>query len=111
MAAFFSGREENRMKKKAVRAITGLLCAAMVFSNMAGMRVYAMEDHIHVLLTMRPITENGEWGAKQKKIYDLDENGEKIPVIDKMILSTNIDNITVSRQCGEIHHDKEDRQL
>ena len=39
--------------------------------------------HIHVLLTMRPLTENGEWGAKQKKIYDLDENGEKIPVIDK----------------------------
>ena len=39
--------------------------------------------HVHVLLTMRPITENGEWGAKQKKIYDLDENGKRIPVIDK----------------------------
>ena len=23
--------------------------------------------HIHVLLTMRPLTEKGEWGAKQKK--------------------------------------------
>ena len=32
------------MKKKAVRAITGLLCAAMVFSNVTGMRVCAMED-------------------------------------------------------------------
>lgn len=32
------------MKKRAVRAITGLLCAAMVFSHMAGMRVYAMES-------------------------------------------------------------------
>lgn len=32
------------MKSKAVRIITGLLCAAMVFSNMADMRVYAMED-------------------------------------------------------------------
>lgn len=31
------------MKKRAVRVITGLLCAAMVFSHMAGMRVYAME--------------------------------------------------------------------
>ena len=39
--------------------------------------------HIHVLLTMRPITENGEWGAKSKKVFDLDENGERIPVIDK----------------------------
>ena len=27
--------------------------------------------------------ENGEWGTKQKKIYDLDRNGERIPVIDK----------------------------
>ena len=24
--------------------------------------------HIHVLLTMRPLTENGEWGAKTKKV-------------------------------------------
>ena len=39
--------------------------------------------NIHVLFTMRPLAENGEWGAKQKKVYDLDENGEKIPVIDK----------------------------
>ena len=53
--------------------------------------------HIHVLLTMRPLTENGEWGAKQKKIYDLDENGEKIPVIDK--------------KTGQQKVDKEDRQL
>ena len=47
--------------------------------------------HIHVLLTMRPITENGEWGAKQKKIYDLDENGEKIPVIDKKTGQQKVD--------------------
>ena len=47
--------------------------------------------HIHVLLTMRPLTENGEWGAKQKKIYDLDENGEKIPVIDKKTGQQKVD--------------------
>jgi len=39
--------------------------------------------HIHVMLTLRPLTDKGEWGAKQKKVYDLDENGERIPVIDK----------------------------
>ena len=32
------------MKRKVIRAVTGLLCAAMVFSNVAGMSVYAMED-------------------------------------------------------------------
>ncbi|RKI41236.1 hypothetical protein D7V86_10280 [bacterium D16-51] len=47
--------------------------------------------HTHVLLTMRPLTENGEWGAKQKKIYDLDENGEKIPVIDKKTGQQKVD--------------------
>ncbi len=25
---------------------------------------------------MRPLTENGEWGAKTKKVYMLDEKGE-----------------------------------
>ncbi len=34
--------------------------------------------HIHVLLTMRPLTQDGKWGAKQRKVYTLDENGNKI---------------------------------
>ncbi len=34
--------------------------------------------HCHILLTMRPIKENGEWGAKSRKVYDLDENGQRI---------------------------------
>lgn len=39
--------------------------------------------HAHIMLTTRPIDENGKWGAKEKKVYALDEKGEKIPVIDK----------------------------
>ena len=34
--------------------------------------------HFHVLLTMRPVTPDGKWGAKQRKVYTLDENGNKI---------------------------------
>jgi hypothetical protein len=34
--------------------------------------------HSHIMLTMRPIKENGEWGAKAKKEYILDEKGQKI---------------------------------
>lgn len=34
--------------------------------------------HAHVMLTMRPLEENGEWGAKQKKEYILDRDGKKI---------------------------------
>ncbi len=35
--------------------------------------------HAHIMLTMRPLTEDGKWGAKCHKIYDLDEHGERIP--------------------------------
>ncbi len=34
--------------------------------------------HVHVLLTMRPLTPEGRWGAKQRKVYIFDENGNKI---------------------------------
>ena len=34
--------------------------------------------HAHILLTMRPLDEKGEWLPKSKKEYVLDENGEKI---------------------------------
>ncbi len=34
--------------------------------------------HCHILLTMRPLENNGEWGAKSCKVYDLDENGQRI---------------------------------
>ena len=45
--------------------------------------VYDHNPHAHVMLTTRPFKENGEWGVKERKAYKLDENGEKIPVIDK----------------------------
>lgn len=34
--------------------------------------------HAHILLTMRPLNENKTWGAKSKKEYILDGNGEKV---------------------------------
>jgi len=33
--------------------------------------------HVHIMLTTRPIESNGSWGAKSKKEYILDENGER----------------------------------
>ena len=35
--------------------------------------------HAHILLTIRPLKENGEWGTKCRKVYDLDERGQRIP--------------------------------
>ena len=35
--------------------------------------------HAHILLTIRPLKEDGTWGAKCRKVYDLDEHGQRIP--------------------------------
>ena len=34
--------------------------------------------HAHVLLTMRAMDEHGKWLPKSRKVYDLNENGERI---------------------------------
>lgn len=34
--------------------------------------------HAHIMLTMRPFEQDGTWGAKQKKEYILDKDGNKI---------------------------------
>ena len=34
--------------------------------------------HAHILLTMRAMDEHGKWLPKSRKVYDLDENGERI---------------------------------
>ncbi|MBQ2675054.1 MAG: MobA/MobL family protein [Prevotella sp.] len=33
--------------------------------------------HAHILLTMRPVDEKGNWAPKSRMVYDLDENGKK----------------------------------
>ena len=39
--------------------------------------------HAHILLTTRPIKADGTWGTKEKKDYARDEDGNRIPLIDK----------------------------
>ena len=34
--------------------------------------------HAHILLTMRAMDETGKWLPKSRKVYDFDENGERI---------------------------------
>ena len=35
--------------------------------------------HAHIMLTIRPLKEDGTWGAKCRKVYDLDGQGQRIP--------------------------------
>lgn len=39
--------------------------------------------HAHLMCTTRKIKADGTWDQKEKKVYALDEFGNKIPVIDK----------------------------
>lgn len=39
--------------------------------------------HAHILGTVRAIKENGDWAPKSRKVYELDEQGRRIPLIDK----------------------------
>ena len=34
--------------------------------------------HFHVMSPIRPIEENGEWGCKQRRVYELDEEGNRL---------------------------------
>ncbi|HQO41861.1 MAG TPA: MobQ family relaxase [Bacillota bacterium] len=34
--------------------------------------------HFHALCPIRPIDENGKWGMKQHRVYELDEGGDRI---------------------------------
>jgi len=47
--------------------------------------------HAHIMLTMRPIEQDGTWGAKSKKEYMLDENGDKITLKSGAFKSRKID--------------------
>ena len=39
--------------------------------------------HIHIMATVRGFNQDGSWAQMEKKVYELDANGNKIPEIDK----------------------------
>lgn len=49
----------------------GMVADAVIHNKKDG------NPHTHIMLTMRPFDENGEWGAKAKKEYILDKDGNK----------------------------------
>jgi ATP-dependent exoDNAse (exonuclease V) alpha subunit len=49
------------------------MCADIAIHNPNG-----TNPHAHIMLTMRPFNEDKTWGDKQRKVYHLDENGDKI---------------------------------
>ena len=54
--------------------------------------------HCHILLTMRPLNEDKTWGAKSKKEYILDNNGEKIKLKNDNYKTKKIDTVDWNEQ-------------
>ena len=59
------------------------MCAEFAIHDSENKETGQRNLHCHIMLTMRGIDEQGQWMQKSKKEYLLDENGERIPLIDK----------------------------
>ena len=73
---------EGYSPRAASRPYPGLLREFFVSKGMiADFAIHDKGDgnpHAHILFTMRGMDEQGRWLPKSRKVYDLDENGERI---------------------------------
>ena len=67
------------------------MCVQFAIHDSVNKKTGQRNLHVHILLTMRGIDENGKWMSKQKKVYLTDENGERIPLIDKATGQQKVD--------------------
>ena len=54
--------------------------------------------HAHIMLTMRPLNENGEWGAKSRKEYITNKNGERIRLKNGNFKTKKVDTVDWNEQ-------------
>ena len=48
--------------------------------------------HVHIMLTMRALQEDGRWASKSRLVYNLDANGNRIPTRQKGRWKTHKEN-------------------
>lgn len=59
--------------------------------------------HVHIMLTLRAMDENGKWLPKSKNVYALDENGNRIRVPNGSWKRVKVDTVDWNeRKYGEI---------
>ena len=59
------------------------MCAQFAIHDSENKTTGQRNLHCHMMFTLRGIDDKGHWMAKQRKEYLRDENGERIPLIDK----------------------------
>ena len=67
------------------------MCAQFAIHDSENKNTGQRNLHCHIMLTLRGIDEQGKWMPKQKKVYLKDENGERIPLIDKVTGKQKVD--------------------
>jgi len=67
------------------------MCAQFAIHDSENKETGQRNLHCHILLTLRGIDEQGQWMPKQKKVYLTDEQGERIPLIDKKTGQQKVD--------------------
>ena len=63
------------------------MCADMAFHDKGD-----GNPHVHIMLTMRALQEDGRWAPKSRLVYNLDANGNRIPAKQKGRWKTHKEN-------------------
>lgn len=99
---------------KGITAIADILTAEKVLIPSAYAKIHCPEnDHSrgftnpylwsatavsYIMLTMRPLEQSGEWGAKSKKEYLLDKDGQRIKLKNGTFKSRKVDTVDWNSQ-------------
>ena len=67
------------------------MCVQFAIHDSENQRTGQHNLHCHMMMTLRSLDEQGNWMPKQKKVYLTDENGERIPLIDKATGKQKVD--------------------
>jgi hypothetical protein len=83
--AFIIAMPKEWTQEESVSRAREFIQKNLVDAGMVADWAFHMKDgnpHLHCLCTIRGFKEDGTWDAREKKVYALDENGQRIPEID-----------------------------
>ena len=83
--AFIIAMPKEWTREESISRAREFIQKNLVDAGMVAAWAFHMKDgnpHLHCLCTIRGFKEDGTWDAREKKVYALDENGQRIPEID-----------------------------
>ena len=83
--AFIIAMPKEWTREESISRAREFIQKHLVDAGMIADWAFHMKDgnpHLHCLCTIRGFKADGTWDAREKKVYALDENGQRIPEID-----------------------------